>query len=179
MSTRLIHRSAARPNRMISETVALLFTAELIAPGNRLMIVTPWISDVPILDNRCGGLSSLEPSWASTTIRLSKVLRVLLQKDVSVQISCGPGIREDNFLGVIKEMAGRDGSLDSLTIRRASADRYSEFDHEKAVIADNWAVFGSMNLTYRGVELNGELVTVTRDLQKVAEVATALSGLFQ
>lgn len=179
MSTRLIHRSAARPNRMIADALSLLFTAELIAPGSRLIIVTPWISDVPILDNRSGGLSSLEPSWASNTIRLSKVLRALLTRQVSVQLSCGPGIREDSFLGVLHEMATLDDTLDSLTVRRASADRYSEFDHEKAVIADDWAVFGSMNLTYRGVELNGELVTVTRDQKTVAEVAMALSGLFE
>jgi phosphatidylserine/phosphatidylglycerophosphate/cardiolipin synthase-like enzyme len=51
-------------------------------------------------------------------------------------------------------------------------------DHEKAMVADTWAVHGSMNLTYRGVELNGELVTVTTDPGHVAAITTELMSLF-
>jgi hypothetical protein len=35
-----------------------------------------------------------------------------------------------------------------------------------------------MNLTYRGVEINGELVTVSTDAAHVATVTTELMSLF-
>ena len=35
-----------------------------------------------------------------------------------------------------------------------------------------------MNLTYSGVTMNGELITVTTDAAQVSEVATELLGLF-
>ena len=52
------------------------------------------------------------------------------------------------------------------------------FSHEKALVADSWAVYGSMNLTYSGVQFNGELITVTTDPDTVATLATTLQGLF-
>jgi hypothetical protein len=48
----------------------------------------------------------------------------------------------------------------------------------EVIAADTWAVYGSMNLTYSGVTMNGELITVTTDAAQVSEVATELLGLF-
>ncbi|GAA2666312.1 hypothetical protein Apa02nite_006520 [Actinoplanes palleronii] len=62
-------------------------------------------------------------------------------------------------------------------MRQADRD-HRVFDHEKAIVADSWVMFGSMNLTYRGVTLNGEIVTVSVNPSKVAKLATELSGLF-
>ena len=54
MSTRLIHRSAASPSRDIAECLEGLLVYELLNPGQRMLIVSPWMSDFPALDNRGG-----------------------------------------------------------------------------------------------------------------------------
>lgn len=178
MSTRLIHRSAASPTRDITECLEGLFLFELLNPGRRLLVVSPWLSDFPALNNRGGKFTVLDTSWTATFISFSKILRALLQRRVYIQIAAGPGPRETEFMARIEQAASLDGTGSCLSVTRLPHD-HRLFSHEKALITDTWAVYGSMNLTYSGVTMNGELITVTTDADKVATVATQLRDLFR
>lgn len=176
--TRIIHRTAARPHRLIAEALQCLVLGEILDPGGRLVIVTPWISDVPILDNRNGRFSALEPTWPASRVRLSAIIRLLLHKQTKVHLACGPGPREEDFCARLRQAAQLEGTERHLTVRRSLLDPAKVMDHQKAIAGDQWIIHGSMNLTYRGVELNGELVTVSTDRPYVATVTTELMGLF-
>ena len=95
MSTRLIHRLAAAPTRDITECLEGLFLCELLNPGQRLLVVSPWMSDFPALNNRGGKFAVLDASWTASYIPFSRILRALLQRGVYVQIACGPGAPRD------------------------------------------------------------------------------------
>jgi phosphatidylserine/phosphatidylglycerophosphate/cardiolipin synthase-like enzyme len=177
MSTRLIHRLAAAPTRDITECLEGLFLCELLNPGQRLLVVSPWMSDFPALNNRGGKFTVLDASWTASSIPFSRILRALLQRGVHVQIACGSGPRETELLSRIEQAASLDGTADYLSVTRLPHE-HRLFSHEKALISDTWAVYGSMNLTYSGVTMNGELITVTTDAAEVAAVATELRGLF-
>jgi phosphatidylserine/phosphatidylglycerophosphate/cardiolipin synthase-like enzyme len=177
-ATRLIHRGAARPHRMIADALQGLVVGELVAPGNRFLLVSPWISDFPLLDNRGGRFSALDSQWGAAWIPLSGVLRSFLNRQIQVQVACGSGVREDDFVECLRRYALRDGVDDLLVIRRSPESPVRVLDHEKALVADTWAVHGSMNLTYRGVEINGELVTISSDPAHVATLTTDLLELF-
>jgi hypothetical protein len=177
MSTRLIHRLAAAPTRDIMECLEGLFLYELLNPGQRLLVISPWMSDFPALNNRGGKFTVLDASWTATYIPFSLVLRALLQRGVRVQIACGPGPRETELLSRIEQAASLDGTAEYLSVTRLPHE-HRLFSHEKALISETWAVYGSMNLTYSGVTMNGELITVTTDAAEVAAVATELRGLF-
>jgi len=178
VSTRVIHRSAAAPTREIAEALEALILSEYLSPGRRLLIVSPWISDFPAVDNRAGQFSSLVPSWSATVIHFSAVLRGLLSIGVTVQVGTGPGDRESEFTAKLEEDAELDGTRPLLSITRQPHE-HKLFSHEKALVADSWAVYGSMNFTYSGVQFNGELITVTTDPDAVATLATTLQGLFE
>lgn len=177
MSTRLIHRMAASPSRDIAECLEGLFLFELLNPGERLLVVSPWMSDFPALNNRGGKFTALDASWTATFVPFSRLLRAMLQRGTSVRIACGPGDRETEFLSRIEQAASLDGTAARLSVTRLPRE-HRLFSHEKALIGDTWAVYGSMNLTYSGVTMNGELITVTTDAARVATVATELLGLF-
>lgn len=177
MSTRLIHRSAASPTRDITECLEGLFLVELLNPGQRLLVISPWMSDFPALNNRGGKFTVLDASWTAAYIPFSKVLRALLQRRVRIQIACGPDSRETELLTRIQRNAALDATADHLSVTRLPRG-HRLLSHEKALISDTWAVYGSMNLTFSGVTMNGELITVTTDPAKVAAVATELRGLF-
>ncbi len=177
MSTRLIHRSAASPSRDIAECLEGLLVYELLNPGKRLLIISPWISDFAALDNRSGRFSVIDASWTATFVLFSGVLRAALQRGTHVRIACGPGDRESEFVARLDRAATLDGTADRLSVTRPPRE-HRLFSHEKAVVADTWAVYGSMNLTYSGVTMNGELITVTTDAAQVSEVATEMLGLF-
>lgn len=177
MMTRLIHRRAASPSRDIAECLEGLLLTELLNPGARLLVVSPWMSDFPALDNRGGGFTALDPSWTATFVPFSSVLRALLMRGVAVRIACGPGERENELIDRIEQGAALDGTTAHFESRRLPRDR-NLFSHEKALVADSWAIYGSMNLTYSGVSMNGELITVTIDGATIATVTTELLGLF-
>ena len=177
MSTRLIHRSAASPSRDIAECLEGLLAYELLNPGQRLLIVSPWMSDFPALDNRGGRFTAIDPSWTATFLQFSGVLGAALQRGIHVRIACGPGVTESDFVWRLERAASLDGTADNLSVTRLPRE-HRVFSHEKAIVADTWAVYGSMNLTYSGVTMNGELITITTDPASVSEVATELLGLF-
>jgi hypothetical protein len=178
VSTRYIHRSAARPHRLIGEALQGLIVSELLSPGRRLLIASPWISDVPLLDNRGGRFSVLDTGWGARIIRLSAVLRTLLAQQTSVYLHCGPGAAETRFVERLLDVVRRDGTDSQFHPRQSTHPPDTILDHEKAIGGEDWIVHGSMNLTYRGVEINGELVTVSTDPVHVATVTTELMGLF-
>ncbi|MFF4625416.1 phospholipase D-like domain-containing protein DpdK [Nonomuraea jabiensis] len=178
MSTRHIHRLAARPHRLIGEALQGLIIGELLAPGNRLLIASPWISDVPLLDNRSGHFTVLDTAWGTRVIRLSAILRTLLARQTSVYVHCGPGVAQKRFIERLQDAARRDGTESLFHSRQSDHDPDILLDHEKAIAGDDWIVHGSMNLTYRGVEINGELVTVSTDPEHVSTITTELMSLF-
>lgn len=178
MTNREIHRLAARPHRLIAEALQGLLVGEILSPGQRMLIASPWIGDVPILDNTGGRFTALNSAWGSRTIRLSAVLRTLLIRGTEVYLHVGPGPREAEFIRRLSEGARSDGTDQRLHPHISTHDPNDVLDHQKMIAADEWAVFGSMNLTYRGVELNGELVTVSTDPARVAHLSTELMGLF-
>jgi hypothetical protein len=178
VSTRYIHRLAARPHHLIAEALQGLIVSELIAPGRRLLIASPWISDVPLLDNRGGRFSVLDTTWGARVIRLSAVLRTLLTQQTNVYLHCGHGSAQTRYIERLQDIARRDGTEALFHPRQSTHDPGITLDHEKAIGGDDWIVHGSMNLTYRGVEINGELVTVSTDPVHVAMVTTELLSLF-
>ncbi|MGV0718640.1 phospholipase D-like domain-containing protein DpdK [Mycolicibacterium sp. XJ662] len=178
MSTRMIHRSAVAPTKEIAEALEALFLSEFLDPGRRLLIVSPWISDFPLIDNRAGQFSGLVTGWVAGLIPFSTVLRGLLTQGVSVHLGTGPSIRESEFVAKLEDAADLDGTRSLLSVVRQPHE-HQLFSHEKALVADRWAVYGSMNLTYSGVQLNGELITVTTEPDTVANLATTLHGLFE
>ena len=175
---RIVH-SAGRSRGALSDLLQHLMVAELVAPGRRFVVVSPWITDVPVIDNRSGRFSSLDPRWGASAVRISAVLRSMLLAGTDVYLACRPGKAEDRFVDRLTSLAVADGSRSNLTIARRDDIFTANRRHEKALIADGWAIQGSMNITHSGVELNGELVTVTAAPEDVAGLAAELMGLFQ
>jgi phosphatidylserine/phosphatidylglycerophosphate/cardiolipin synthase-like enzyme len=147
-----VHDSSESRNS-VREVLQILFAAELLHPSRTLWLVSPWIRDVPILDNRTGGFAYLCPDFPLTEVRLSYVLRELIGRGTTVVIATRPnqGNRQ-----VFEGLGG------------ASASTYLVFEertelHAKGIVGDRIALTGSMNLTYNGIEHLTELVSVQSD----------------
>jgi hypothetical protein len=178
VSTRTIRRATNQSRLAVADLLATVLVGEVLAPGSRLFVVTPWFSDAPVIDNRGGRFAGLDPGWPSGPVRITAVLRTLLAHGVAVSMACRPEPRETDLLERLREAADRDGTGALLRVRQ---DGYLEASraHEKALVADGWALHGSMNLTYHGIEVNGELVTFTTDPNEVSSIAAELMGIFE
>ena len=51
----------------IRELLEGIFVAELLVPSESIWLVSPWISDIDILDNRCGQFSSASADVGTQT----------------------------------------------------------------------------------------------------------------
>ncbi|MBN3959439.1 phospholipase D-like domain-containing protein DpdK [Nostoc sp. NMS8] len=78
MPSRYIHSRLS--SRQIPDLLQTIFVAELIIPSQCVWLVSPWISDIPVIDNTANTFLCLEPSWSRSRIRLSQVLATLAER---------------------------------------------------------------------------------------------------
>ena len=165
MTARTILKSQIQRQAEVADLLQSLFALELVAPSRAIWIVSPWISDIPVLDNRAGEYATIiDPHWGERWVSLSEVLGRVLRTGTYVQL----GIRvehehTDLFVERMTSIAERDGGRDRLTITR------DDNLHLKGLLADRWYLAGSMNLTANGVQILEEGIRYTTIESEVAE----------
>lgn len=139
------------------EVLQLIFAAELIRPSRCLWLVSPWLRDIPILDNSTGSFTSLCADFPMTEIHLSSVLRELMNRGTQIVIAVRP---EAGNLQILDSL-GVDRPTDELLFRERAEL------HAKGIVGDRFALFGSMNFTYNGLERLTEMVIFQTQRQEV------------
>ena len=157
--SRIIHTRTS--GRHVPDLLQVIFTAELLWPSPCLWLVSPWISDIPVLDNRTNGFLPFEPRWARIQVSLSQVLGKLLEFGTTVHVATRPDDHNTAFLDRMRRLAEPDG----LPLRLHSSEEL----HEKGFLGDGFYLSGSMNFTFKGITLNEEAVHYSADPAFVAE----------
>lgn len=150
--TRHIHKSSWRCQDEVRELLQAIFTGEMMAPSQCLWLVSPWISDIPIVDNRAGAFDALDSSWGARVLRLGEVIARSLQVGTTVVVATRPLPHNRPFLSQLASTASGLGADSALLLNEA------EDLHEKGLLGDDFYLSGSMNFTYGGVELLEETV---------------------
>lgn len=148
MTTRQFLHSAADARNAARELLQIVFAAELLMPSRCLWIVSPWLRDVPVLDNSAGSFLFLCPTFARSDVRLSRVLRELIDRGTTIVIATRPD-------------PGNQQVFDGLRgLSRPDALVFHERPelHAKGIVGDRYALSGSMNLTYNALDRLTELL---------------------
>lgn len=154
---RRIFRSSSTSNAEIRELLESLFAAELLSPSRCLWLVSPWLTDLELLDNRAGAWSALEPQWGPRQIRLTELLGRVLEMGVHVVIATRPDAHNDQFLRKLDDLVKSSDVESLLTVHRKATL------HHKGFLGDDFYLSGSMNLTFNGIEILDEGVTFETD----------------
>lgn len=141
----------------IQELMQTMFVAEVMQPGDDIWIVSPWISNVVLIDNRSGNFDALNPEWGRREIRLVDVLVTLMNFGTKVHIVTRNDSSNDSFRTRIAELAGEHDLEDSLTLH------IHDQLHTKGILLTRCLLMGSMNLTYNGMIINDECVEFSID----------------
>lgn len=128
-------------------TAALL--AELLAPSAELWLVSPWITDVEVLDNSRGTYDVIFGDIPPVTCRLSETLGRICAAGGRIHVVTRPDPHNDDFL---RRLHTEVPSGRARTVCDADV-------HEKTFCGEDWILSGSMNFTVRGMEVNDESVT--------------------
>lgn len=153
--------------RQITDLLQLIFLSELIMPSRCIWIVSPWISDIPVIDNRANQFQSFEPDWGRHKARISQVLNRLLGLGTTVHVATRPADHNDHFIRTLQT-----NTLDEYKL----FVHLSEELHEKGILGDHYYLGGSMNLTYNGISLNEEAVYYYTHPRVVAENRLVLAA---
>lgn len=160
MTPRIIHKTSARARNEARELLELMFSAELLVPSSCVWVVSPWLRDVVVIDNRSGAYSSLGADLPRTELRLSRVLAELANRGTQVVIATRPG-PDGGQVGDGVRARAREDRVRVLTMPEL---------HTKGIVGGRCALVGSMNLTHNGIEQLTELVQFTTDASSVASL---------
>jgi hypothetical protein len=174
-TSRFIVKTAATNCDDIRDLLESLFAAELLNPGPEIWIVSPWVSDVPLLDNRSGAYSGLEPSWPKRHIHLAELLAHALKVNpiTVVRIVSRPDDTNIRFTERLRFLAELDGTGDRLRI-----DNQRPQLHTKGIATHSFALIGSMNLTHNGLSILEEAVDLNVDPARIAQFLITLKGYY-
>jgi hypothetical protein len=155
MPNRTIKTTAHDQATQLRDSLASLFALELMAPSEELFLISPWISDVELLNSAFGQFRSVMPEVEGRNMRLSSILNTLAERGTTVRIIC----REEQ--GYTRQF------LDRLTERIQKG--CLETLHEKLLITRHFYFRGSMNFTYSGINLNDEHSELSTDPGDIAK----------
>lgn len=154
---RRIFKSQTTGVETIKELLQTMFVAELVKPGDEIWIVSPWISNVVLIDNRSGNFDALNPEWGRREIRLADVLTTLMSFGSKVNVVTRNESSNDSFRTRITELAVENDLQDFLSI--CIHDQL----HTKGILLTRCLLMGSMNLTYNGMTMNDEWIEFSLD----------------
>lgn len=167
MSARSLRTTAFASREELADALQCLFVSEVLVPSTPLWVVTPWISDVPIIDNRAGGFGGLIPALPNRWIRLAEVIEQQLVRGGSLVVACRPDDHNRSFTDQVTRRAREVGREQSVRVRM------SPELHEKGILSEGAFFSGSMNLTYNGLRRLEEVIHLTDDADSVARTRAA------
>lgn len=153
-------RTTPRMRLTIDDALVPIFVGELLDPSPDIWIVSGWISDVPVLDNSERDFDALLGDGYHGRVSLSAVLGRIASLGSRLHVAVQPIDHNRDFVDRLTRRVPA-GRLDV----RQSADVL----HEKTMCGATWVVSGSMNFTWRGIEVNEESVDIEVDAQRAAE----------
>jgi phosphatidylserine/phosphatidylglycerophosphate/cardiolipin synthase-like enzyme len=156
-------QSAADSRNGARELLQIVFTAELLSPSRCVWIVSPWLRDIPVLDNTTGAFRALCPDFPRSEVRLTGVLRELVTRGTSVVIATRPEPGNRQVIDGLHGMARRGAVVFH---ERAEL-------HAKGIVGDRYSLLGSMNLTYNGLERLTEMLVFQTDQASVEQLRLA------
>lgn len=166
---RRIFKSSMTGTAVIREMMQLMFLAELLQPSEDIWIVSPWVSDVVVLDNRAGSFDVVNPEWHRREIRLSDLSVQLLTGGSHLTVVTRPDEHNFTFLDMLSEKTHETSLEKQLTIIKRDTL------HTKGVLTGVGLLLGSMNLTYSGFELNDEVIEYDTDPGRISTARRSFS----
>jgi len=169
MNSRQIHSTASSGRHQVLELLEAVFVAELLHGSRRLYLVSPWVRDLTLIDNRAGGFRGLNPDWGLRKFGMAELLALLVERGTTVVLVTRPELENRQF---IEQVQSRVAACD--TERLIILER--ETLHAKGLVGDDFALSGSMNFTHSGLRHNDELVRYDQDARRVAELQSAFAA---
>jgi hypothetical protein len=160
-AVRQIFTGTPQAQRELIDCLTSLLASLLIQPG-KVWLVSPWVSDFDLIDNRNLEWRMIGPHWGGRQIRFSEVLADAVNQGCHLQLVTNNVQENDAFK---QRLVDRINSASRGRFHHIKSERL----HTKGLLAHIFFVKGSMNFTYSGTNVNEEHLTITLDSDEVSE----------
>ncbi|MFF2393949.1 phospholipase D-like domain-containing protein DpdK [Nocardia sp. NPDC058114] len=143
----------------VAPVLRAVLLSEMLAPSPLIWLVSPWITDVDVIDNSAGEFDAVFGDDSVTVCRLSDALARITAAGAHVHVVTRPDDHNEPFLLRLKAGAPQG----RLKIMQAPEV------HEKTLCGQEWLLTGSMNFTVRGMTVNDEAVTYSQGGREPAQ----------
>ncbi|WP_020388786.1 phospholipase D-like domain-containing protein DpdK [Kribbella catacumbae] len=141
-------RTRPRNGLAITDLLTSTLLSELCCPSDELWIVSGWITDIPILENKHRQYDAVLESVARSSLSLTEVLAELAARGAHLHVALRSVDHNTRFRNRLQD--------------RVRPDRLSLYEsadvHEKIMVGNDWVMKGSMNFTWNGVQQNEESI---------------------
>lgn len=145
--------------RQLRETLSDLLVGLVFSPDT-VWLVSPWVSDFDLLDNRSGDWTSVNPAWGARFVMFSELL------SLGIEAGCELRLVTNNHDGNKRFYERLTKSLSEVgRVRWLVEDQL----HTKGLLCSSFLLSGSMNFTYSGLNRNDERLELSIDSEKIAE----------
>ncbi|AYO14659.1 PLD-like domain protein [Vibrio owensii] len=149
----------------IKEVLSGMLMGEILHP-REMWLVSAWVSDFELLDNRSGAWELLNPSWGHRMVTFFEMLETAVSNGCHLNV-------------VVKK---HESNLKSVTQLNKRLGRFSTYRleetqklHTKGLLTKHAFLGGSMNFTYSGTNRNEEMMIFDRDPNVLANTGLEFS----
>jgi phosphatidylserine/phosphatidylglycerophosphate/cardiolipin synthase-like enzyme len=165
VSSRQIFKGHGKAHREVEALLQSVLITELLSPSEVLWLISPWVSDVAILDNRTGALAGVEPTWGRRQITMVEVLAAVVRKGALLVVATREDSHNRRFIDRLGAAVEADGNGGRVAIRQSDQANL----HAKGLLGDDYYLSGSMNFTESGIRINDEAVKFDISNEVVAQ----------
>ena len=171
-SARLIVKTMKGSRDEVRDLLESLIATELLFPSREIWLVSPWVTNLPLLDNRAGAYSGIEPGWPKDYLWFADLLAYSLKSTPETKVKVVTRSDEHNksFCNRLTEICLLDGTSERLNI-----DSSRDELHIKGFAGESFSLKGSMNFTYNGIEVLEETVELEIDQTRTSKFLFELS----
>ncbi len=166
---RRITTSGNGQTRVLNDLLQNLLVTELLVPSKQLWVLSPWISDIVVIDNTAGQFKTVLPGLPARAIRLTEVLIELARRGSDVRVV----MRDVDTNDVARQRLQDPSNIGA----RPTVTIHNNL-HDKGIVGDRFHIQGSMNFTYFGQAVNDEGVTVTSDPHEISQARIAYNSKY-
>lgn len=159
---RRIFKSQLAGSATIRELLQTMFVGEMLAPGPVVWIVSPWVSNIVLVDNRSGNFDTLNPEWGRREARVADILFALMTRGTQVHLVTRDVDSNRAFLSTMRDLSLHNGLEEQLDVV------LRQELHTKGLLLSRCSLMGSMNLTFNGLTFNDESVLFSIDAEDLA-----------
>ena len=150
---RIFNHSESSP-KILEELFHNIFMAEFLDPSDEIWIVSPWVSNIQIFDNRGGAFTTLCPDWQGLSVKLGHVLIRLLSVQAKINVVANNDTHNDQFFFSLDQKSKDLGWM-------RTSDYFAVKRCIPRIFTRHGSLTGSMNITFSGVNINDEHLVYT------------------